>query len=39
VLAVAAGDHTWPKPPEFGPEVALYLKRLDGVTVAQASCP
>jgi hypothetical protein len=31
VLAVAAGDHTWPKPPGIGPEAALYLKRLDGV--------
>ena len=32
VLAVAAGDQTWSRPPEIGPEAALCLKRLDGVT-------
>ncbi len=31
VVAVAAGDQTWPKPPGIGPEAALYVKRLDGV--------
>jgi hypothetical protein len=31
VVAVAGGDQIWPKPPEIGPEAALYVKRLDGV--------
>jgi hypothetical protein len=31
VIAVTSGDQTWPKPPEIGPETALYIKRLDGV--------
>ena len=31
VVAVAAGDQTWPRPMEIGPETALYIKRLDGV--------
>jgi hypothetical protein len=33
VLGVAAGDRTWPRPAGIGTEVALYIKRLDGVTV------
>ena len=31
IIAVTAGDQVWPKPPEIGPEAALYVKRLDGV--------
>lgn len=31
VVAVTAGDQTWSKPPEIGPEAALYAKRLSGV--------
>ncbi len=31
VIAVTAGDQTWPRPPEIGSEAALYVKRLDGV--------
>ncbi len=31
VIAVTAGDQAWSKPPEIGPEAALYVKRLDGV--------
>ncbi len=31
VVAVTAGNQTWPRPMEIGPETALYIKRLDGV--------
>jgi len=30
MVAVAAGDQAWPRPPEIGVEAALYIKRLDG---------
>ncbi len=36
VLMVAADDQTWPKPPDIGTEAALYVKRLDGVTLPKA---
>jgi len=36
VVAVPAGDQTWPRPSEIGLEVALYVKRLDGVTPPQS---
>ena len=28
VATVPAGDQAWPRPPEIGPEVALYVKCL-----------
>jgi hypothetical protein len=35
VVQVITGDRTWPRPAGIGPEVALYVKRLDGVTLTQ----
>jgi hypothetical protein len=35
VMAVAAGDQVWPKPPALGTEVALYVKHLDGVAAPE----
>jgi hypothetical protein len=35
VAAVTAGAQVWPKPPAIGAEVALYVKRLDGVAAPE----
>jgi len=36
IVTVSAGDQAWPKPAETGAEVALYVKRIEGVVLSES---
>ncbi|MBM3333999.1 hypothetical protein FJY63_04995, partial [Candidatus Sumerlaeota bacterium] len=36
MVTISPGDHAWPKPAEMGTEVALYVKRIEGVVLSES---